>query len=884
MMYNMVNNVRGSPPRGKKEEAIPMARKWLSGALAFAMIFGCSAPVALADETPVEVVEEAALEAVEQDSLEGVEQYISYAPSISPSSITFSAAGQTKEITVSGAGSKATVKAYDHNTTTPADEIAVEYEDGVLKVTSNATITSIGTDGKKFDIAFTNTGDTYANSVTLTVKHGTAPVINVDNVDSKTHTTKDFAYDAAALKVGETSSLIYKVNNGKAPSSVEVELSGNAKKYYEYTVTEVKSGDTVTGIKVTFKAIASMTSQEIAEMYESDMWPRANITAKYEGATDKKDTWYLKKVNPDYSQEPTSVTLNSNTIKAKVGETIYFAAQVKVDNDFGGEATLDDYADIVWLLDGEEVKFDTKNKYVIKDELSGAEIGTLVKSDKAATIAELKITSPIGAGTYSVSVKAGNQSHNRTVSFESNTSIWATDKKDVWMYKGTDVGYSSEYKNENENVILGGTADFSDIKYAYWDSTGKTAYDISVFGGTYKLTLGTATVSGKNEKFTLTESAVKAIATIDGQKITVADATNATMAALLERAGDDATIVINVVPEFKFGSAERDFYTDEQKITVTVVTAKDEMYTGEFYVNGEKKGTYDGSKTDPKWDINMPVLYTGRSYTLSLVVKDSNGQTTGVSQSAIWTLKAANSNSDIDVNEYFTLTTDGNTATLTPKKVTAGDVKLVMVPEAATNKVKEITLYVNNDPNATPTPAPTETPKPTEQPTEQPTQAPTQAPTVAPTVAPSYIDGKVTTSGSNLNIRAEANTSSTIVVKAPNGTALKVYGESGNFYKVEIVVSGVTYTGYASKDYVTLLSQPEPDESQAKVVTSGSSLNVRKGPGTSYSKVTSLPNGTIVTVVQKGSSWTKISATISGKTVEGYVSNQYLEFIENAVG
>ena len=55
-------------------------------------------------------------------------------------------------------------------------------------------------------------------------------------------------------------------------------------------------------------------------------------------------------------------------------------------------------------------------------------------------------------------------------------------------------------------------------------------------------------------------------------------------------------------------------------------------------------------------------------------------------------------------------------------------------------------------------------------------------------------------------------------------------------------------------------------------VTPDVGLNVRKGPGTSYSKITKLSKGTAVTVHSTSNGWSKITAN----GVEGYVSSEYL--------
>lgn len=67
-------------------------------------------------------------------------------------------------------------------------------------------------------------------------------------------------------------------------------------------------------------------------------------------------------------------------------------------------------------------------------------------------------------------------------------------------------------------------------------------------------------------------------------------------------------------------------------------------------------------------------------------------------------------------------------------------------------------------------------------------------------------------------------------------------------------------------------------EYQAKVITDGSNLNVRSGPGTNYSIVGKLANGTIVTYSYISPvGWDYIwGIDINGKEISGYVSSAYL--------
>ena len=57
------------------------------------------------------------------------------------------------------------------------------------------------------------------------------------------------------------------------------------------------------------------------------------------------------------------------------------------------------------------------------------------------------------------------------------------------------------------------------------------------------------------------------------------------------------------------------------------------------------------------------------------------------------------------------------------------------------------------------------------------------------------------------------------------------------------------------------------------VATQSANLNVRSGPGTNYSKVSSLSKGTQVTVTEINGDWSKISSPVSGWVSSSYLSS-----------
>lgn len=156
-------------------------------------------------------------------------------------------------------------------------------------------------------------------------------------------------------------------------------------------------------------------------------------------------------------------------------------------------------------------------------------------------------------------------------------------------------------------------------------------------------------------------------------------------------------------------------------------------------------------------------------------------------------------------------------------------------------------------------------------------------------------NGKVNVS-SRLNIRSGAGTNYSLVGKANNGDVVKLLEQSNGWYKIKLS-NGVT--GWASSQYISKTSEdvgtnnsnsnnsnssntnnsdkkPSSEESiegKNGKVTSTVSLNVRSGPGTSYSIIGKLNGGDIVELKAKSSGWYKVKLS-NGTT--GWVSASYI--------
>jgi cell wall-associated NlpC family hydrolase len=150
----------------------------------------------------------------------------------------------------------------------------------------------------------------------------------------------------------------------------------------------------------------------------------------------------------------------------------------------------------------------------------------------------------------------------------------------------------------------------------------------------------------------------------------------------------------------------------------------------------------------------------------------------------------------------------------------------------------------------------------------------------------SYGTGTVT--GSSLRLRSAASTASTTLATVAKGTKVDVLAEAQNgWYKVQY--NGKT--GYMSADYLTVVvsaddtvadaaseSEYEDAEAASYAKVTASSLNIRSGAGTSYTKLGKVYRGAVVTVLEKLNGWTKITTG----SVTGYVSSEYLTTVDAA--
>jgi len=120
---------------------------------------------------------------------------------------------------------------------------------------------------------------------------------------------------------------------------------------------------------------------------------------------------------------------------------------------------------------------------------------------------------------------------------------------------------------------------------------------------------------------------------------------------------------------------------------------------------------------------------------------------------------------------------------------------------------------------------------------------------------------KVTTA--DLNMRTGPGTSYSVILVIPNGSTVTVTEYSGVWAKV--TYSGKT--GYCHTSYL----KDSTASTETRYTTAN--LNMRTGPGTSYAVILVIPNGSPVSVIEYSGVWAKV--TYNGKT--GYCHTSYLK-------
>ncbi len=123
---------------------------------------------------------------------------------------------------------------------------------------------------------------------------------------------------------------------------------------------------------------------------------------------------------------------------------------------------------------------------------------------------------------------------------------------------------------------------------------------------------------------------------------------------------------------------------------------------------------------------------------------------------------------------------------------------------------------------------------------------------------------------SSLRLRKEAKTSSETLAYAPRNDCVTVISKEGQWYKVNYNLQ----IGYMHSDYLKVLTRENAELGYGKVT--GSNVNLRSGPATSYSRVAQAGKGDKAYILGLNNGWFKV---IYGSKI-CYIRSDYLELTE----
>lgn len=122
--------------------------------------------------------------------------------------------------------------------------------------------------------------------------------------------------------------------------------------------------------------------------------------------------------------------------------------------------------------------------------------------------------------------------------------------------------------------------------------------------------------------------------------------------------------------------------------------------------------------------------------------------------------------------------------------------------------------------------------------------------------------------GGRLNLRADADSSASILATLPNETLLVVTEHNATWYAANYG----SHTGFVMKQYITLLNLANASELSGEVT--GGSLNMRRSASSAADRLIQIPNNTAITVIDFDADSQWYITDYNGYT--GYVMKQYI--------
>lgn len=143
-------------------------------------------------------------------------------------------------------------------------------------------------------------------------------------------------------------------------------------------------------------------------------------------------------------------------------------------------------------------------------------------------------------------------------------------------------------------------------------------------------------------------------------------------------------------------------------------------------------------------------------------------------------------------------------------------------------------------------------------------------PTFAAEAEPDTVYGVGFVTATSLRLRKEANTNSKILATAQKNECVVVLSLDGDWYHVNYNLT----EGYMHKSYLSVLTAENAELGYGKVTASA--VNLRKGPGTSYTSLGTVSGSSKCYILGVNNGWYKV---IAGSKI-GYIRSDYLELTE----
>ncbi len=124
-----------------------------------------------------------------------------------------------------------------------------------------------------------------------------------------------------------------------------------------------------------------------------------------------------------------------------------------------------------------------------------------------------------------------------------------------------------------------------------------------------------------------------------------------------------------------------------------------------------------------------------------------------------------------------------------------------------------------------------------------------------------------------LNVRSGPGTNYSVSGWVVEGDAIRILDPGATWTRIQVVRSG--RVGYIKNRYIGGQSSVEPPASGTATAgrVSGGGVNLRKGPGTGYAKVTTLSRGTPLKLWSSSGNW-YYASTLGG--TKGWISKTYV--------